>query len=120
MLVFTSAASTGGGVSFDSHVTKVSSSSVRCKIQAKSNDSGTHLEAVISAGGPVTGTYAFKVEPSNGGKALIDENGPFEIKADGPSEVKQASLDLPPDTGYNASLSVEWPNGSSSCSASTS
>jgi len=93
---------------------------VGCEIRTTKNADGTRLDAVISATGAVAGTYAFKVEPRGGGEPLIDERADFEIESDTPSEVKKAGLDLPAGEGYNASLSIEWPNGSSSCGTSAS
>ena len=93
---------------------------VGCEIRASRSDAGTRLDAVISATGPVSGRYAFRVEPQSGGEPLISEEADFTIEAASPSEVKKAGIDLPPGEGYSASLSIEWPNGSSSCSAAAS
>ena len=93
---------------------------VGCEIRATKNAQGTRLDAVISASGAVAGTYAFKVEPSGGGAPLIDEQADFAIDSATASEVKKAGLDLPAGEGYEASLSIEWPNGASSCGASAS
>ena len=93
---------------------------VGCEIRASKSDAGTRLDAVISASGPVSGRYAFRVEPQSGGEPLISEEADFSIDSPSPSEVKKAGIDLPPGEGYSASLSIEWPNGSSSCSAAAS
>ena len=98
----------------------VVSAKVRCAIHASKDDAGTRLDAVISGNGPVSGTFAFRVEPHGGGTPLFDEHGNFEIESTAPSEVKRAGLDLPADQSYDASLSIVWPNGSASCKASTS
>jgi hypothetical protein len=43
-----------------------------------------------------------------------------EFASDSAGLATDADLELPADGGYRASLSVEWPNGSSSCSSSVS
>lgn len=93
---------------------------VGCEIRASRSDSGTRLDAVISASGPVQGSYDFRVEPARGGDALISEQSEFVIDGPGSSEVKKAGIDLPAGQGYRASLSIDWPNGTSSCSAAAS
>jgi hypothetical protein len=94
---------------------------VGCEIRAARSDAGTRLDAVISAsGGPVVGSYRFRVEPMGGGDPLVAEEADFAIEGTAPSEVKKASIDLPAGQGYQASLSIEWPDGSSSCSAAAS
>jgi curli production assembly/transport CsgH protein len=90
---------------------------VGCEIRAYGTDTGSRLEAVISADGPVTGTYRFTVERSSSASPTVD-SGAFEIKKVGPSKIKQSSMDLPAGEAFNASLEVNWPGGSSACSAS--
>lgn len=93
---------------------------VGCEIRASRSDSGTRLDAVITASGAVSGNYSFRVEPAAGGAPVIDEQSDFAIDGTGPSEVRKAGVDLPAGEGYRASLSIEWPNGTSSCSAAAS
>jgi hypothetical protein len=90
---------------------------VGCEIRATRNQDGTRLAAIISASGPVSGTYSFRVDRRGAG-APIAEQGVFEIEEAAPSEVKKVELSLPAGKGYDASLTIQWPNGSSSCSAS--
>jgi hypothetical protein len=92
---------------------------VGCEIRATRSDAGTRLDAIISASGKVSGTYSFRVEPRGSGKPMSEE-GRFDIESPTPSEVKKVALDLLPGAGYDASLKIRWPNGSSSCSASVS
>ena len=91
---------------------------VGCEIHAYTTDTGSKLEAVISADGPVTGTYRFTVERSSSASPTVD-SGAFEIKTASPSKIKQSSMDLPAGEAFNASLEVNWPGGSSACSASS-
>jgi hypothetical protein len=102
-----------------SRPTKVSVE-VGCEIRASRNDAGTRLDAVISATGAVAGKYSFRVDPRGGGEPLISETSEFAIDSATPTEVKKAGVDLPAGEGYDASLSIEWPDGMSSCSASAS
>jgi len=90
-----------------------------CEIRATRNDAGTRLDAVITGSGPVSGTYAFTVR-KRAGDEVTSETGNFEIKSSTPSEIKKAGINLEPGDGYEASLMIEWPNGSSSCSAAVS
>jgi curli production assembly/transport CsgH protein len=90
---------------------------VGCEIRAHRTDTGSRLEAVISADGPVTGTYRFKVKRSGSASPTID-SGDFEIKNAGSAIVKKSSIDLPAGESFDATLEVDWPNGSSACSAS--
>ena len=92
---------------------------VGCEIRATRKEAGTRLDALISASGPVSGTYSFSVD-RRGGDKVISEAGDFTIESATPSEVKKAGVDLPPGDGYDALLTIEWPNGSSSCSAAVS
>lgn len=93
---------------------------VGCNIRTSKSETGTRLEAVIRASGPVSGTYRFKVDPEGGGAPLVSEEASFAIESAGSSEVKNSGMNLPSGSGYRASLTVEWPNGMSSCSASVS
>jgi hypothetical protein len=95
------------------------SSAVGCEIRTIRNEMGTSLNAIISGSGPVSGTYVFNVS-SDSGEAVKAESGKFTITSASPTEIKKASLDLEPNKGYRASLKIEWPNGSSSCSSSVS
>jgi hypothetical protein len=92
---------------------------VGCEIRATRNDAAGKLDAVISATGPVSGSFVFKVQKRAGG-AVTSQSGDFKIDTASPSEVKKASIDLEPGQAYDASLTIKWPGGSSSCSASVS
>lgn len=96
------------------------SAQVGCEVRATRSDSGTRLDAIITATGPVAGRYSFRVEPASGGEPAMAEESEFAIEEAGPFEVKKAGVDLPAGAGYRASLSIEWPNGASSCSAAAS
>jgi hypothetical protein len=92
------------------------SAAVACQIQSIGTGEGMRLEAVITAAGPVKGTYSFTLRRS---KSAVPEvqSGDFEIASAGQSEVKKASAELAPNESYSASLDVRWPGGASSCSA---
>ena len=90
---------------------------VSCEIRAAQNDGGGKLDAVITASGPVSGTFQFTVRKRSGGN-VISRSGDFEVASASPTEVKKASVDLDPNEAYDASLEIKWPNGSSSCSSS--
>jgi hypothetical protein len=90
-----------------------------CEIRATRNDARTRLDAVITGSGPVSGTYSFKVR-KRAGDEVTSETGNFEIKSSTPSEIKKAGIDLEHGDGYEALLTIDWPNGSSSCSAAVS
>jgi hypothetical protein len=92
-------------------------SGVGCEIRTSRHNEGTRLEAVISATGPVAGSYVLTVSHSGSSTPKL-ESGDFEITGQGRSEVKKAGIDLPPGESYSASLDVKWPGGSSLCSAS--
>jgi hypothetical protein len=89
---------------------------VGCEIRATRDNATTRLDAIISASGAISGTFMFTVK-KQGGDEVKSETGEFTTKSSQPSEVKKASITLPKGEGYEASLMVEWPNGSSSCSA---
>jgi hypothetical protein len=93
---------------------------VGCQIRATKNDGGNRLEAVISGTGPVAGNYTFTVTPQDGGQPLKSESGEFKIEKSEKTVLNQSGVDVPSGKGFNASLSVTWPNGASSCSASVS
>jgi hypothetical protein len=91
-------------------------SNVSCQIRADRNDAGTRLEAVINASGPVSGTYVFTVRSGSSGPR--SQQGNFEIKSAGPTEIRKETIDVAAGEPYAASLDVKWPGGMSSCSAS--
>jgi hypothetical protein len=95
------------------------SAGVNCEIRAIRHSTGTNLNAIISGSGPVFGTYVFIVK-RDGGEAVRSESGDFRINSASPTEIKKASIDLDRNSGYRASLRIEWPSGSSSCSANVS
>src|SRR5215216_514828 len=107
-----------GGVGEMPELDRVSAQ-VGCEIRATNNPSGTRLDAVISASGAVKGTYSFEVN-SRSGQKMTSKTGDFKIESTAPSEIKTAGLDLPPGQGFEASLTIKWQNGTSSCSASVS
>jgi len=92
------------------------SANVSCKIRTMVSEGTARLDAIIIGAGPVSGTYTFKVDKVPG-PSVISESGPFKIESASPSEVKKASIDLEQGVAYSASLTVTWPNGSSSCSS---
>ncbi|MFZ5673688.1 MAG: curli-like amyloid fiber formation chaperone CsgH [Pseudomonadota bacterium] len=90
---------------------------VGCEIRASRNNDAAKLEAIVKASGPVAGSYTLDVRKGSGG-AVVSKSGDFKVDSTTPSEVKAVSLDLEPGESYDASLSIKWPNGSSSCSGS--
>ena len=66
----------------------------------------------------VSGSYTLVVDRASDGSNVERREGEFASDSAGPTTV--ADLELPSEGGYRASLSVEWPNGSSSCSSSVS
>jgi hypothetical protein len=92
---------------------------VSCEIRASRHDGAGKLDAIISAAGPISGTYVFTVRKRTGGE-VISQSGDFKAEGSSPTEITKASVDLEPGAGYDASLEVKWPNGSSSCSSSVS
>jgi len=90
---------------------------VGCEIRATRNDAAGKLDAVISATGPVSGSFVFNVRKRAGG-VVASKSGDFKIDSASPSEVNKASVDLEPGQAYDASLAIKWQGGSSSCSAS--
>jgi hypothetical protein len=92
------------------------SANVSCRIQTMISKGTARLDAIVTGAGPVSGTYTFKVNKV-AGHTVVSESGPFKIESASPSEIKKASIDLEPGEAYNASLTVTWPNGSSSCSS---
>jgi hypothetical protein len=89
---------------------------VSCDIRAHRSEAGTRLEAVITATGPISGTYVFTVKSGTSGPK--SQRGNFEIKSTGPAEIRKERIELAPGEPYAASLDVKWPGGASSCSAS--
>jgi hypothetical protein len=96
------------------------SAGIRCAIHAERDATRTRLAAIITGSGPLSGSYVFSVLPRGGGAPVFDERRDFTIEGGEPSEVKRVSTDLPPGEGYEASLTVVWPNGSASCQSSIS
>ena len=94
------------------------STGVGCNIRASSDGSVTKLAAIVTTGGAVSGSYTLVVDRASDGRNVERREGDFASNAAGPTTV--ADLELPAEGGYRASLSVEWPNGSSSCSSSVS
>jgi hypothetical protein len=88
---------------------------VGCEIRATHSDAGGKLEAVISANGPVAGTFVFTVRKHGG--PVTSQSGDFKVDGAERAEIKKASVDLEPGAAYDASLEITWPNGSSSCSS---
>jgi hypothetical protein len=91
--------------------------SVGCEIRSNRTGAGSRLDAVISAEGPVAGTYIFTVK-RGGENSPTTESGEFSLESTGRSEVKKASIALAAGESYSASLTINWSGGSSSCSAS--
>jgi hypothetical protein len=94
------------------------STGVGCNIQASSDGSVTKLAAIVTTGGAMSGSYTLVVDRASDGSNVERREGEFASDSAGPTTV--ADLELPAEGGYRASLSVEWPNGSSSCSSSVS
>jgi hypothetical protein len=94
------------------------STGVGCNIRASSDGSTVKLAAVVTTGGAVSGSYTLVVDRASDGSNVERREGEFASDSAGPTTV--ADLELPSEGGYRASLSVEWPNGSSSCSSSVS
>jgi CsgH protein len=90
---------------------------VNCTIKAAHQNGTGKLDAVIMASGPIEGTFIFTVRKSSGGEP-VTQSGDFKVDDEKPVEIKKASIDLEPGQAYDASLKVQWPNGSSSCSSS--
>jgi hypothetical protein len=89
---------------------------VSCEIRATRTEAGGTLNAVILASGPVSGTFEFTVRKRAGGE-VISQSGDFKVDNATPTEIKKASVKLDAKEAYDASLTVKWPNGSSSCSS---
>jgi hypothetical protein len=98
-------------------LTHFAAAGVGCQIQAHGTDSGSHLEAIISADGPVAGTYKFSVSRSGSTSPTV-LSGNFEIKSAGHSDIKREIVELGQGESFSASLEIHWPRGSSACSAS--
>lgn len=96
------------------------SSSANCKIQSSKNSSGVRLDAVITASGPIIGSYTFKVMSSDGSTRHAFKKSDFSVDSQAKSQLFKTGVDLPAGSGYQASLEVEWPEGYSSCSSSVS
>lgn len=94
------------------------SAGVGCNIQASSDGSVMKLAAIVTTGGAVSGSYTLVVDRASDGSNVERREGEFASDSAGLTTI--ADLELPADGGYRASLSVEWPNGSSSCSSSVS
>jgi hypothetical protein len=89
---------------------------VSCEIRATQTEGGGKLDAVIMAAGSVSGTFQFTVRKRSGGD-VISRSGDFKVESASPAEINKASVNLDSKEGYDASLEVKWPNGSSSCSS---
>lgn len=96
------------------------SSNASCKIRSSKDNSGVHVDAVITASGPIVGTYTFKVMSSDGSTRHAFKKSDFSVDSQAKSQLFETGVDLPAGSGYQASLEVEWPEGYSSCSSSIS
>lgn len=93
------------------------SGDARCKIVASGNETKTSLNAQISASGTMTGVYVLEVTSPADGKRLAFRQAEFDIEGKDAVKVLDEEIEVPSGVGYSASLLVEWPGGSSSCSA---
>lgn len=96
------------------------SSNASCKIRSSKTGSDVRLDALVTASGPITGTYTFKVMSSDGTTRHAFRKSDFSVDSPAKSQLFKTGVDLPAGPGYQASLEVEWPEGYSSCSTSVS
>jgi hypothetical protein len=92
---------------------------VSCEIRTSRSEGGGKLNAIIIAAGPVSGSFKFTVRKRGSGE-IISQSGEFNVESASPKEIKKASVDLDAGAAYDASLELNWPNGSSSCSSNVS
>ena len=89
----------------------------RCKIVANGNEIETSLNAQITASGRISGAYVLEVTSPVDGRRLALRQARFDVEGADAVTVLDAAIKLPRGEGFSASLLVEWPGGSSSCSA---
>jgi hypothetical protein len=75
---------------------------VSCEIRATRSDTAAKLDGVITASGPVSGTFVFTVR-KRAGSEVVSQSGDFNVEDSSPTEVKKASIDLDPNEAYQAS-----------------
>ncbi len=93
-------------------------SNARCKIVASSTATQTSLNAQILASGNISGVYVLEVTSPSDGTQLAFRQSKFDVDGEDAIMVLDEEIKVSKGGGYDASLLVEWPGGSSSCSAS--
>lgn len=90
---------------------------VSCRIDAEASHGSVRLEGLATAKTPVSGTYNLTVTTRGGGSTSNSEQGGvFNAGPGRESRLSQVDLGLNPGASYSATLRLEWPGGSHTCS----
>jgi len=109
-----------GANSMESATGSAAEAALRCRIQREASGPMTTLRGIALAGKDIAGTYTLLVVKTGpGGTSRVSQGGRFQAAAGSQTGLGEVRLNLEPDAGFEATLTLDVDGQRIGCEASS-